>query len=180
MHIVAPILAGLVLLLFGRRLFWLFVGVAGFLGGWYLAKVNLHLEPETTLMIVALVVGLICAVLSIFLQKLAITIAGFFSGGYLAMNLVYSLGFQLPIMIAFVIGGIIGAFLVWVIFDWALILLSSLTGALLLSQAVTVYHVADIILISVFVIAFIIGVAAQAAQLRLARSGSDLEGRDSS
>ena len=34
---VAEIIAGLVELLFGRRLFWLFVAAGGFLVGWFLA-----------------------------------------------------------------------------------------------------------------------------------------------
>ena len=34
---IAALLAGVVLLLFGRRLFWVFVAVIGFMAGWYLA-----------------------------------------------------------------------------------------------------------------------------------------------
>ena len=166
MEMVLPLLAGLIVLLFGRRLFWLFVGVAGFVGGYYLAKNNLNVHPETTLVIVATVVGVIFAVLSIFLQKLAIALAGFFSGGYLAMNLIYSANLQFPMLAAFAIGGIIGAILVWLIFDWALILLSSLTGSLIITQQLQAYRLSDIVTLAMFVVLFLVGISVQAAQLK--------------
>jgi hypothetical protein len=166
METVLPFIVGAIILFFGRSLFWLFVAVAGFLGGYYLAKNNLDLHPQTTLVVVACIVGVICAVISIFLQKLAIAIAGFFSGGYLAMNLAYATGLQVPMMVAFVVGGIIGALLVWVIFDWALILLSSLTGALLITQGLQQYKLTDMVILIAFVVLLIIGIAVQAAQLR--------------
>ena len=45
---IAALLAGVVLLLFGRRLFWLFVAVVGFMAGWYLALGSWRASPSFT------------------------------------------------------------------------------------------------------------------------------------
>src|SRR5688572_5040156 len=113
METVIPVLAGIVLLLFGRRLFWVFVAVAGFAAGWHFASENLDIHPQSSLLLVAIVVGLIGALLAIFLQKAAVAVAGFFSGGYLALSLVMYLGEKSYGWIAFVVGGALGAVLLW-------------------------------------------------------------------
>src|ERR1700756_2718363 len=76
------ILIAVVLLLFGRRLFWLFVGGIGFIVGFNFATQAFQGEPAWVALAVAAVVGLMAAVLSIFLQRLVVAIAGFFAGGY--------------------------------------------------------------------------------------------------
>jgi hypothetical protein len=75
------LLAGIALLLAGRRLFWLFVGVVGFFAGLRFALQVLG--PRADLRwIVALAAGLLGIVLAIALQRLAVALAGFFVGGY--------------------------------------------------------------------------------------------------
>ena len=86
------------------------------------------------MLIVALVLGLIGALLAIFLQKIAIAIAGFVAGGYIGLALsapiLGVLGVRYPgAWIGFLAGGIVGAILLFVFFNWALILLSSIHGA---------------------------------------------------
>jgi uncharacterized membrane protein YsdA (DUF1294 family) len=166
METIIPVIAGIILLLFGRRLFWLFVAIAGFMAGWTFARENLDIHPETTLMLVAVVVGLIGALVAIFLQRAAVALAGFFSGGYLALSLAVSLGHKSAGTFAFIIGGIIGAILLWVVFDWALILLSSLTGAMLVTQAFQNNHLSDLLLLGIFLGSFLVGAVIQADQLK--------------
>jgi hypothetical protein len=118
-------LGGLVLLLFGRRLFWFFVASAGFAAGMFWARDQLHLDSEILVFAIAIFAGVIGALLSVFLQKLAIALAGFASGGYLAaMLLTKVLNSQPFAWIGFIVGGILGAVLLLTIFDWALIILS--------------------------------------------------------
>ncbi len=155
------VLVGVVLLTLGKRLFWLFVGGVGFVAAMALA--NEFLEPQTDLVIlgIALVAGFLGALLALFMQKVAIGVGGFLGGGYLAISALDLLGLELgiPAWQPFVIGGILGALLAYPLFDWALIVLSSLTGALLLAQAMDITRV---LALAVFAVAFVFGVAVQA------------------
>jgi hypothetical protein len=125
------ILMGLVVLLFGRKLFWVFVGYVGFIVGFYYANQMLALRPGLIVFLVALVAGIIGAVLAIFFQHIAIIVSGFLAGGYLTIHLLNVLRVnpgQLLWLLS-IAGGIIGAVLLWGVFDYALIFLSSVVGA---------------------------------------------------
>src|SRR5256712_13203956 len=77
-------LIGVVILLFGRKLFWLCVAAVGFAGGVEIAPHLVH-EPSPLLaLVIALALGLIGALLALFLQKVAIAVLGFLAGGKLA------------------------------------------------------------------------------------------------
>ena len=135
---ILSVLIGVIILFFGRRLFWLCVAAVGFAAGMELAPHLMH-EPTPILQLsVAVVFGFIGALLALFLQKVAIAIAGFLAGGKLAMALVGAFiaeGARYP-GITFVVGGIIGAILLLALFDWALIVMSALVGAYLISHTV--------------------------------------------
>ena len=133
---VISLILGVALLVAGRKLFWLFVGAAGFVTGMQLAT-QFWQGPEFLAIIIGLVVGVIFALLAIFLQRIAIAIAGFFAGGYILTALALMLGLDTGalVWIIYVIGGIIGVILVSFLFDWAIITLSSLAGASLITQA---------------------------------------------
>ena len=133
------ILVGAVLLLFGRRLFWLFVGCIGFIVGFDMASALFPGQSQLTLFLIAVGLGLLGAVAAIFLQRLVVGIAGFFAGGYfLSAVAVAALHSHQPAIqwIAFVIGGILAAVLTMTLLDPALIILSSLAGATAISQNV--------------------------------------------
>src|SRR5215208_1738541 len=125
---VINLLLGSALLVAGRKLFWLFVGAAGFVTGMQLAT-RFWQGPDLLALIVGLVVGVIFALLAIFLQALVIGIAGFLIGGYILTVLAAMLGIDVTgvtTWIVYVIGGLIGLLLVSFLFDWAIITLSSL------------------------------------------------------
>jgi hypothetical protein len=151
---------GGVLLVAGRKLFWLFVGVAGFVTGFQFTG-SFFQGPEGLSIIVGLIVGAIFAILAIFLQTIAIGIAGFLTGGYVLQTLTASLGLDIAPWIVYIIGGIIGVILVSFLFDWALITLSSLAGA---SLAVDAFQLERAGL--VFLILFLAGVIIQGTALR--------------
>ena len=126
---------GVALLAAGRKVFWLFVGAAGFVTGIELTM-RLFRGAEGMAIIIGLVIGLIFALLAIFLQTIAIGIAGFLSGGYILLALTTMLGLdRLPILLIYLVGGIIGVILISFLFDWAIITLSSLAGASLVIGA---------------------------------------------
>jgi hypothetical protein len=128
---IIPILLGVALLFLGRKLFWLFVAVVGFVVGTSLASQFLQGQSETFILIIGLLGGVIGALLAIFMQRLAVAAAGFVAGGYLMVTVLgwLGMGSQGVTWLPFLIGGVIGALLVAMMFDWALIFLSSLVGA---------------------------------------------------
>lgn len=130
------ILIGLVLILAGRKLFWLFVACVGFISGFHYSQYIWAIHSPVLVLVLSIAVGALGAVIAIFFQKAAIVVAGFAAGGYIAMMLIGQFT-GLPAQIAwlpYVVGGIIGAAILYAVFDWALILLSTLTGAALVVQ----------------------------------------------
>jgi hypothetical protein len=163
------ILVGAVLLVFGRRLFWLFVGCTGFIVGFDLANNLFPGQSQLLIFLIAVGVGLLGAIAAIFLQRLVVGIAGFFAGGYFlsaaAMAALHS--HQSAVQwIAYAIGGILGAILTMVLLDPALIILSSLAGATAISQNVPLSQSNKGIL---FVVLLVFGIIVQAMQYRPAK-----------
>ena len=158
---VAQILAGLALLFFGRKLFWLFVGIVGFLAGMELGAEFVKGQPQGIIVLIAIGAGLLAAILAIFLQRLVVAIAGGLAGGLIAMRLAVMLGASTESFqwIAFAAGALLAAILVSAVFDWALIALSALIGANLLSEALPFDHAAKFIGIAVL---FVLGLLVQA------------------
>jgi hypothetical protein len=152
---------GILLLFLGRRLFWLFVGVAGFIAGLTLAPQLISGQSELTILLIAIIAGIIGAFLAIMLEGLAILIAGFLAGGYLLTTLVVSIGISVSAepSVIYIIGGIAGLLLVAVFFDWAIIILSALLGADILMQFV---HISSSAYWLVFLGLVVIGIAVQA------------------
>lgn len=134
--VIIQILLGISVLFLGRKLFWLFVGVTGFIAGALLAELLFRGGSGWLVFIVALACGVLGALLAVVLQRLAIAFSGFLAGGYISVVLVRHWGWitHAHPWGPFVIGGIIGAILLSIIFDPALIVLSSLVGALLIVQ----------------------------------------------
>lgn len=132
---VLTLIAGLALLLMGRQLFWVYVAILGFLVGFETATQYLNSDVEWLPVIVGLVVGLVAALLAIVFQWVAVGIAGFVGGAYFVLALL-GLGdpgeASLLGLLFIVIGGIVGVVLFLMLFDPALVILSSLVGANLL------------------------------------------------
>lgn len=122
---------GFALLLAGRRLFWLFVGVLGFVATDEFIAPMLSKNDPVVALIVAVIAGLGGALLAIFLQKVAIGLAGAIAGAYYLHVLLGGIGAQDPRVewIALLIGAVVGALLLLFLFRWALILFSSIVGA---------------------------------------------------
>ncbi len=136
---VGKILAGGLLIAFGRRLFWLYVAVLGFATGLNMSARLFHIEADWQQLLIGIVFGIVGALLAYFFQKLAVAVAGFFGGSYVATSLLAVFGYHpaqgdVLIWAGFLIGGIIGAILAIMLFDWALIILTSLAGALLVME----------------------------------------------
>jgi len=157
------IIVGLVLLFFGRRLYWLFVAGIGFLTGLALAPDLLPDRPEWLILLAALGVAIVGAVVAMVAQRLTIGLIGFVAGGGIGLLLLRALGIggDAPGWVAYLIAGVIGLVLMLALFDWALVLLSSLAGANLivwgvvarfpLPQAIALVLLIGLVLIGVVV-----------------------------
>jgi hypothetical protein len=162
-------LIGAVILFFGRKLFWLCVAAVGFAAGVEIAPHLVH-EPSSLLALaVALVLGLIGALLALFLQKVAIAVLGFLAGGKLAGSIAaaFFVHYAQYSTVIFVIGGVVGAILLLALFDWALIVVSSLIGAHLIQSAIVLPASGSTI---VFIGLAVLGILVQVASLRRSRS----------
>jgi hypothetical protein len=158
---VVNIIVGILALLFGRKLFWLLVAIAGFVLGLSLTSQFLSGQPDWVVLLIALAGGLVGAILALVLQQVAVGIVGFVLGGYGLVSLVTTLGFQMDQWnwVVFIVGGIVGALLAWYLFDPALIGLSSLAGASLITGGLGLTSPLDLV---VFLVLFLVGVAFQA------------------
>jgi len=127
-----------VILFFGRKLFWLCVAAVGFAAGLQIAPLLVNEASSVLALVIAVVFGILGALLAVFIQKIAIAVLGFLAGGKLATAIAAAFFVQHAqySTIIFVIGGIIGAILLLAVFGWALIVVSSFIGAYLIQSAI--------------------------------------------
>ena len=158
------IITGVVLLFFGRSLYWFFLGAIGFVAGMKLSAICFSgFNPLATL-VVAIVAGIVGVVLAVFFQTFSVALAGFISGAYLTYNIPDIFGYQplIQYQLVVLVGGAIGAALALVFFDWALIIFSSLIGVVLIVSAVPLVFFARLV---AFVVLASAGVAVQAKSI---------------
>ncbi len=163
------ILAGVALLAVGRKLFWLFVGLIGFMWG---IRAGAHFfpgQPEWMVVAIALTAGVLGALLALIFQWFAIGLAGFSVGAYIVLRLLHISGWETgqAYWILFVAGGVLGALLIIILFDWALIILSSLAGAGLITESLHVEQGSETLL---FIGLFLAGVLLQSRLMKMTRS----------
>jgi len=168
MMVAAEVLFGILVLFMGRELFWLFVGVVGGMFGFRLGLHYLHGQPHWEILVAALAAGVLGAMLAILLQRFAVAAAAFLAGGSFLPVLWGELGLKTghlhwPL---FFIGGIIGALMSMILFDWALIILSSLTGSVLILD---VLHLSIIGRSILFIVLFVSGVVIQSLRMKKRR-----------
>jgi hypothetical protein len=156
----AQIVAGLLVLILGRRLFWVFVGVVGFFCGLQFGMKLFAGMSDGLLLLLSIVVGIACGGLAIMLQRLAVAIAGAFAGALLALRLAPIAGLhnEAGLWVATIAGALLAAVLLSALFDPALIFLSAVTGALMIGEALTADPLLEPLVIGVL---FIIGVVVQ-------------------
>lgn len=158
-------LVGAVVLLFGRKLFWICVAAVGFAAGMEVAPHFVN-EPTPLLQLsMGLVLGFLGALLALLLQKVAVGIVGFAIGGRLAVAFAatFLVNSGASPWLVFIIGGVVGAVLLISLFGWALVFVSALVGAHLIVRAIVLPETGATIL---FIALAIIGVAVQTAMHR--------------
>jgi len=161
------LLVGAAILLLGRKLFWLFVAAIGFALGAEIAPRIIHQPAPLVTLVIAVGLGFLGALLAILVQKFAIAASGFLAGGWLALGLYTFFAGHIPnVAIVFLVGGILGAILLLALFDWVLIIFSSLAGARFIAITIVLPQMGRIIL---FLLLVVIGIAVQSSMLSPAK-----------
>lgn len=128
--------AGAVLLVAGRRVYWLLVGLVGFVVGFALAA-ELMKGPDWLILVAGLVAGLLASVLAVLFQKIVLAVAGFLIAGLAVVWWSGQMGWGEPwwVWALTIAAGILGAALTRTVFEVALALLASVFGATLVLEA---------------------------------------------
>jgi hypothetical protein len=155
-----PIALGAVLLVVGRRLFWLLVATLGFLFAFTLVQRMAPESPEPLHWVLAIAAGVVGAVLAIFAQQLAVGAAGMLFGAYVTLWALQTYAVDLGNWewVAILAGGVLAAVLALLVFETALVVLSSILGASLLVDGSGLEGLPSVVLFAFLVI---IGVAVQ-------------------
>jgi len=125
-----------VLLVAGRRVYWLIVGLVGFVVGFSLAAEYLE-GPDWVIVVAGLAVGLLASGLAVFFQRIAIAVAGFLIGGLAVLWWADQMGWGEPwwVWALGLAAGILGSYLTRTVFEVALVVLSSVLGATFVLEA---------------------------------------------
>lgn len=128
--------AGVLLLFFGRKAMWLFVALVGFLLAARFVPEMLPGQSQSVILTLSLIAGLLGALLAILLQKLAVGLAGLAAGAFITHTIlgIASVAAGQNQWLLILAGALIGAVLAGSLFDWAMILVTSATGAVLIYQ----------------------------------------------
>lgn len=172
---ILDLIFGLLLVFAGRKLFWLCVGIVGFLVGVQCA-LSLGFSDSWLTLGIAFVLGSLGALLAISFEWLTVVFGvGFLGGGYLLMNTFPSIAGQgAHDWLIFIVGGIAGMCLMVIIFDWTLILISSLLGATLIVYAFNGKELSPDLL---FIGSMVTGIVVQSVSLRItAYQGRSVKG----
>lgn len=159
-------LVGLLILFWGRRLFWLLVGGVGFLLGAQLAGELLGDQEQWVILLAALAAGVLGAVIAVFLERAAFGLIGLLAGAGIALEIVQQAGWQESALWAAVIGGAVGLVAALWLTDWAIVVLSALVGAAALVSAFAAFGLDDDLRPLAFIALAIVGVWFQGRQLR--------------
>jgi hypothetical protein len=167
---IIQLVVGAIQLFLGRRVFWLMVGILGFLLGLFLTVYVLDLPawPIWLKLLVGLAVGVVFSILAVFIQKPTAAIFGFFAFALAVAALARLWGVEarsLLFWIIFIGGGLVGVILVYALFDWALIIGSSLSGAGMMVtalEAILRFPKNGILAIVLFLFLLVLGIVYQA------------------
>lgn len=152
------VIAGTTLLLFGRKLYWFVIAAAGFVGGSLIGHRVFPTEPEWLMIVAPILVGIVAALLSLYLQRMALRLAGLITGGMLGFVIAEAFVPEPWPLLALLVGGIFGFWSVMILFDWALIILSSLSGTALIIRSIPLEQTPQLIIAAVLLL---VGIAIQ-------------------
>jgi hypothetical protein len=131
------ILLGAGLIFWGKKLFWILLGAAGFLLGFTQSQSIIQDQPIWFYLVVAAVCAALVVAAIKLLKNIAFGLGGFVAGAYVANGVLNMLKLELGTLtwVVIIVCGVVGAILMLTLFEWALIILSSTAGAMLVTQS---------------------------------------------
>jgi hypothetical protein len=128
---------GFMLLIAGRPAYWVFTGGIAFLIGTFTAARLPLFSSQWNALILSLLFAVFGVVLAFLAHRWAARLAGFVAGGFLLYNMPVALGAQADWVspLLFALAGLVAFGLLMVTFDFALALISSLTGTTLILRS---------------------------------------------
>lgn len=173
------LLLGILLIFAGRNLFWLFVSGMGFLAGLTAAPLLFRNMDSVMIVLLSIACGLVGLLLAQFVQKLGAALAGFLAGAYV-LDILMKLflpGMPPNNWFFHVFAGLVGAVMVLSFFEWALVILTSLSGATLVTQSLQVPAAWSALIL---LLLLIVGVSIQGTFLERSRRAAAPEKRKAS
>ena len=161
---------GLMVLFYGRRSFWVLASVVGFVLGLWLATTIGAGLPGWAQPVLALALGIAGAALGFFAPRPAAAIIGGIVLALLGVALAHSCGAALWLQWLIAIAlGFVGFYLFWRLLDWALIVGTSLFGAILASLSLTsLFGFARGLGVLPFLLFLVVGIVYQARDRQMA------------
>ncbi|MYA08851.1 MAG: hypothetical protein F4060_04405 [Holophagales bacterium] len=131
------VVAGLLLLFLGRQLYTALIGLVGFFVVYGIPQDLLSLTSEIRLLM-AVGVGVLAALLAFIVRKVAVALAGALLGAGATLWAISFYGVRWDVLwwIVIAAAAVLGAWVLRVVFETALIVVSSFIGALLIMAAV--------------------------------------------
>jgi hypothetical protein len=163
---------GFMMLIAGRPVYSVFVGSIGFLVGTYLAGQIKILPVEWNSLFIPSLFATIAVVLTLVFKRWTVRVAGFIAGGIMIINLpnVFGSASYWTSPYLFAAAGIISVILLFFIFDFALIVLSSLMAVTLI---LSYMRIGNLDQGAMFLILAIFGIATQYLILQYASPSPD-------
>lgn len=157
---IIQMLVGSALLLFGRKLFVLFLGAAGFLLGYGMGQELFADMRSEYLLVGAIVLGVFGMVLALFAQKIAIWVGGLLGGGLIGYEagLTFGLANQPMLWVVVAICAIAGMLAMAALFEIALVLVTAFVGA---AMIISPFGLATMLHAGLTIVLTIIGAAVQ-------------------
>jgi len=154
------LVVGILTLFYGRRLFWVFAALIGFIFGLMIAS---QLTPDMAdfiRILIAIGVGTLCGIMTVYAEKLMIILVGFLGFGISGYLLISLFDFSsLVNWIIFLISGSIGAVYITRHIEWVVIIVSALLGSLMVSIGVSKFvHTNFLIDLLVFIALLSVGI----------------------
>lgn len=163
--ILLTIIAGLLLLFAGRRLFWLAAGLVAFLFIFNVA--DKYFGGGWLGLILGVVVGIVFAGLAVAFARLIGYILGALAGATGLPVLFGMLGLNLGWPVAAVIGAVVGILIVAFAFDLGLILMTSWIGASAVTNGLSSWlKFGTLVAVILFVVLLVVGIGVQTAMQR--------------
>ena len=158
--LIISIIVGIAVLVMGRQIFWVFIAGLGFILGLLFSSQFYDAQFGWQTLVISAGIAIVGALLAFTVQRLAAGIAGLATGWYLTIVVLSYMNIdlgQIESVIPYIIG-IISGILLFLYFDWGVIIASSMAGAAIVISATSLSRNVELALL---VMLALIGVAIQ-------------------